>query len=110
ISSPDTTRALAIFIALALLIVGGACLLTRAGTTRLAAGIAVSGVLLALTGIVQKALGATQPLGFWATIEGGSPYGPFVNRNHFAGWMLMAVPLCLGLLCAMVSREIRGLG
>ena len=29
---------------------------------------------------------------------GGSPFGPFVNKNHFAGWMLMALPLTIGLL------------
>src|SRR5207253_1103441 len=32
----------------------------------------------------------------------------FVNRNHFAGWMLMGLPLTFGLLCAMLSRAMRG--
>ena len=39
---------------------------------------------------------------------GGQPYGPFVNKNHFAGWMLMGLPLTLGLLCAAVARGMRG--
>ena len=26
-----------------------------------------------------------------------SPFGPFVNKNHFAGWMLLALPVTLGL-------------
>ncbi len=30
--------------------------------------------------------------GFWRSISGGDSYGPFVNRNHFAGWMLMTLP------------------
>ena len=34
--------------------------------------------------------------GFWTTQMGGSPFGPFVNKNHFAGWMLLALPLTLG--------------
>jgi len=104
-----TERALAILIAFGALIVGGACVFARAGTMRLCGALAVFGPLLALTGIVQKALAATKPLGFWTTIDGGNPYGPFVNRNHFAGWMLMAVPVCLGLLCARVSRQTRGM-
>jgi O-antigen ligase len=108
ISPTDTVRALALFAALTLLVVGGACVFTASGTTRVCGGIAVVGVLLALTGMVQKALTLNKPLGFWITREGGNPYGPFVNKNHFAGWMLMAIPLSLGLLCAMVSRQTRG--
>jgi len=107
ISSTDTARALAIFVALAVLTVGAGCLFARTGTTRVCGAIAVVGALLAMTGMVQKALAGARPLGFWTTIEGGNPYGPFVNRNHFAGWMLMAAPVCLGLLCAMVSRQTR---
>jgi O-antigen ligase len=103
-----TERALAILIALGVLIIGGACVFARAGAMRVCSALAVFGPLLALTGIVQKALAATKPLGFWTTVDGGNPYGPFVNRNHFAGWMLMAVPVCLGLLCAKVSRQMRG--
>jgi len=46
-------------------------------------------------------------LGFWVPRQGGTPFGPFVNHNHFAGWMLMAVPLSLGLMCATLSRQTR---
>src|SRR5687767_5033383 len=35
---------------------------------------------------------------------GGDPFGPFVNKNHFAGWMLMALPLTIALLCAGIAR------
>ena len=28
------------------------------------------------------------------------PLGPFVNRNHFATWAIMVIPLCLGYLGA----------
>ena len=30
------------------------------------------------------------------TDRGLRPYGPFVNRNDFAGWLIMALPLTLG--------------
>ena len=49
--------------------------------------------------------------GFWTPFMAGSPFGPFVNKNHFAGWMLMALPLTFGLLCANAARvRLRGGG
>jgi O-antigen ligase len=37
----------------------------------------------------------------WAPLEEGAPpFGPFVNRNHFATWAVMAIPLCAGYLAA----------
>jgi O-antigen ligase len=36
------------------------------------------------------------------------PFGPFVNKNHFAGWMLLALPLVIALLCAGIERSMRG--
>jgi O-antigen ligase len=44
--------------------------------------------------------------GVWKTR--GGPFGPFINRNHFAGWMLMALPLALGYFVALVVRGMRG--
>src|SRR6185503_20641253 len=35
--------------------------------------------------------------------EGPLPFGPFVNRNHFATWVIMAAPLCFGYLLARGS-------
>jgi O-antigen ligase len=37
--------------------------------------------------------------------EGGLPFGPFVNRNHFAGFMELIVPLGLGLLVTKGVRK-----
>lgn len=81
--------------------------LSHTGVRRLTAGIVAFGVVLALIGIVQKAvLGdhtymGMKIYGFW-TPESKLvvPFGPYVNRNHFAGWMLMGIPLAIGYLCA----------
>ncbi len=65
---------------------------------------------VATIGIVQKALGKpNQSLvyGFWHSIEPGSPFGPFVNRNHFAGWMAMALPLVVAYAWALVRKSER---
>jgi len=58
------------------------------------------GVVLALVGIVQYVLtgGETYLMkiyGFWRPRYRAAPFGPFVNRNHFAGWMIMVLPLAL---------------
>ncbi len=56
------------------------------------------GAALALVALVQLASGTRRIYGFFESLEGGSPYGSFVNRNHFAGYMLLVLPVSLGLL------------
>ena len=46
--------------------------------------------------------------GFWKPeSEAARPFGPFVNPNHFAGWMLMVLPLGLALFCEAFERMLR---
>jgi len=69
------------------------------------------GVAFALIGIIQKSF--FQPdtsalvYGFWVPEQGGNPFGPFINRNHFAGWMVMAAPVVLGYSVAVASTSLR---
>jgi hypothetical protein len=103
-----TRRGLVVVASLAVLIVGAARLFSIVGAAGTARAIVVLGVLLALVGIVQRPLFTGKIYGFWTPLQGGSPFGPFVNKNHFAGWMLMAIPIAIGLLCNDVSRGLRG--
>ena len=106
---PTRTRlGLMVVASLAALVVGAARLFSIAGAAGTAWAIIVLGVLLALAGIVQRPLFTGKIYGFWTPLQGGSPFGPFVNPNHFAGWMLMAIPVAIGLLCHDVSRGLRG--
>jgi O-antigen ligase len=59
--------------------------------------------------LAQKSLSDRYLYGFWELEVGRTPFGPFVNRNHFAGWMVMALPLALALLVAGIDQGIRGL-
>ena len=34
-----------------------------------------------------------------------APFGPFINRNHFAGWMLMVLPLAAAAACGSAGGE-----
>ena len=63
-----------------------------------------------MIGVVQEALiDPLQPLvyGFWEPLRGDNPFGPFINRNHFAGWMIMALPLVAGYSCALLAATWR---
>jgi O-antigen ligase len=105
----DTLVAFAIYSSLALLLVGMARLLSMTGSRRLVEALTGFGVILALIGIIQKPLYAGAIYGLWNLELGRMPFGPFVNRNHFAGWMLMALPLTLALLSAGIHHSMRDL-
>jgi O-antigen ligase len=72
-------------------------------------GIAWMGLLLAPLAIVQHA--APLPLldRVWGLNSVGQrPFGPFVNRNDLAGWLIMAVPLTAGYAVARIESRQAG--
>ena len=73
---------------------------TRDGGVRVfARAMAWSGFVVALVALVQRATAPTLLLWTWQPLDpGAQPYGPFVNRNHFATWLLMASALTAGYL------------
>jgi O-antigen ligase len=74
-----------------------------------APGIVAFGVLMSMFGIVQKALWNGKVYGFWEPINtGAGAFGPFINRNHFAGWMLLALPLAVGYFASIVAKGMVG--
>ena len=64
-----------------------------------ALGFAVSLLAIAQAATARDLIYWRFPTGF----EGPPPFGPFVNRNHFATWTIMAVPLCFGYLAARLG-------
>jgi hypothetical protein len=102
-----TIRAALLFAGLGLLMLGLARSLSESGTFRLLSVITWLGIALAVIGMVQRPLYAGRIYGVWTPFEAGHPFGPFVNRNHFAGWMVMAIPLVLGYFSAIISRGAR---
>jgi len=72
-------------------------------TTRL---IAVTGLVLSSVALAQDATAHGLMYWRWRPLdEGPAPFGPFVNRNHFATWAMMAVPLSVGYLTAHASAH-----
>jgi O-antigen ligase len=105
-----TLVALGLFIALSIFLIGLTCAIRYTSFEWLLNQIMGIGLALAVIGVVQKALiDPMQPLvyGFWKPQDGGNPFGPFINRNHFAGWMVMALPLVAGYSCAVMAATWR---
>jgi O-antigen ligase len=100
--APETTVYVLLFAAsLVLLFWTCRTLLAGGGARRLARAISWFGLAAALIAIVQRAVSPGLVYGFWSPLErGAQPFGPIINRNHFATWMILALPICLGYLVA----------
>ncbi len=105
--APDKTRlGLALFAAFSVFLLGMIRVASSRGATAITRPLVFFGFVLAMFGILQAALMANkdgiveQIYGFWRPRQGGNPFGPFVNRNHFAGWAIMVLPLSIASACA----------
>lgn len=65
-------------------------------TQGLVVALIVIGFGMAVFGIIQKYSGNGRIYWLRSLTQGGDFFGPYVNRNHFAGWMAMIVPVGLG--------------
>jgi O-antigen ligase len=67
--------------------------------------ITIFGFGLALLGLIQHFTSPTTI--YWIReLPNSTPFGPFVNRHHFAGYMELALALPLGLLfCGAIERD-----
>jgi len=76
-------------------------LLRSTGIRIFARGLSAIGLIVSAVGITQDATGSG--LMYWSRRplqEGAPPFGPFVDRNSFATWVLLAIPLSVGYLIA----------
>ncbi len=65
---------------------------------RLFNAIIISGLLVSLLAILQKITGTTKI--FWLRDTSYASFvGPFINRNHFAGYVNLIIPLALAAFC-----------
>jgi O-antigen ligase len=82
----------------------------RGGVRTIIRVLAWIGLFLSPLAIVQHIMPIPVLDDVWGlTSRGLRPYGPFVNRNDFAGWLLMVIPLTLGYAVArMQSRHRAG--
>jgi len=96
---PFSTRLVLIQVT-ALLIYFGAVLAFTDGPIRLrllVRTIIIFGFLLAILGLIQSFTSPTKLL-WLRELKESTPFGPFINRHHFAGYMELTLALPLGLL------------
>lgn len=113
IDAPATRVAVLGLVALALYLLGLPSWLQNGAVRALPRNLAVFVVPLALFGIYSREYNNGYMYWFWETQDipvplggGSNQFGPFVNRNHFGGWMLMALCLLIGLLFGQIERAL----
>jgi O-antigen ligase len=79
---------------------------TAGGVRVVVRGVSIIGMLLAAIALAQDATAHGLMYWRWKPVdEGPPPFGPFVNRNHFGTWALIAIPMCLGYLAAHTAAH-----
>jgi O-antigen ligase len=73
---------------------------------RLARAVVLTGAAMTLEALVQAATSGSRIYGLYRPDADWAVFGPYVNRNHFAGYVVMAIPLALG-FTAEAARELR---
>ena len=75
---------------------------TTISLSRLSVVMLVNGCLLAVFGLVQ--FFSAHKMVYW-TFLASEPFGPFINRNHFAAYMNLCIALGVGLLVWLGPTE-----
>ncbi len=94
----------AAIIALVLALTAARMATTRSGLPALLVIIAATGVVAAILGLLAEGADPKQVLGLRDNVQGGGPYGSFVNHNHFAQAMELSIPAAVALFIAAIRR------
>ena len=79
---------------------------TRFEVTLLLATMTINGALISFFGIIQ-ALTSERGFIYWTIelVNGGSPFGPYVNRNNGAGFLLICLACSIGLIVILMANK-----
>ena len=106
INLTDSATAVALFGGMVLVFFTARQIFDAGGVRTVARGVAIIGLVLAGVAIAQDATGAGLMYWRWRpTFQRTDPFGPFVNRNHFGTWAILAIPLIIGYLIAHAARH-----
>ncbi len=82
---------------IALAVAAAGCVDTPVRLRTFCAALAIAGFLISAMGIAQYLTADGRLYWTWKLENGGRMFGPYVNRNHFAGLIEMWCPLALGM-------------
>jgi O-antigen ligase len=105
--NPEATwRGFAFLVALGVFVSGAACAFAQRDIQALPRVVLFLGVAVALFGLAQRATFNGLIYWFWEPqFDSRNAFGPFVNRNHFAGWMVMAIAITAGYACGVYAGQ-----
>lgn len=102
-----TVQALALVAAVVLTYRAARAIFSRGGVRFVCRALAALGATIAIEAIVQRAISPNLVYGVWSPRDpGAQPFGPVVNRNHLAGWLVMASALVAGYLLAQLAARV----
>jgi O-antigen ligase len=103
VDSTRSTVMMLIFL-LASFIIAANFFASRERLSTLASFLVIFGVALALFSLIQSFAGEGRIYGFRPT-KNNQGFGPFINRNHFAGYMEMLIPVPIALIVARAVHK-----
>lgn len=110
----ETLTTLALFLALGILLVGACTAMGRIEASRVVLPLALFGVVVSVVGVVNRAMNGDSVhatiYGFWHPEQASQPFPPFVDPNHYAGWMVLAIAPVLGNLSGLIEASWEGSG
>jgi len=102
----DTSRGLAFALTFALLYSAAARESARRHWGRqVVSAVVATGFIMTVVALVQAASATPGKIyGLWRPLDDWAVFGPYVNHNHFANYMVMATPLSLALLAESLAK------
>ncbi|HUE89999.1 MAG TPA: O-antigen ligase family protein [Vicinamibacterales bacterium] len=101
-----TLASLATVVSAVLVFVATRSILHAGGTRALCRTLAFFGAVAGLAALGFRVAAPEHIFGFWQPEAiSAKPLGPFVNRNHFAGWLLLILPVSAGYFVAQLSSR-----
>lgn len=102
-----TVQALALVAAAVLTYRAARAIFSHGGVRLVCRALAALGATIAIEAVVQRAVSPQLIYGVWSPRDpGAQPFGPVVNRNHLAGWLVMASALVAGYLLAQITARV----
>ncbi|HYP27615.1 MAG TPA: O-antigen ligase family protein [Blastocatellia bacterium] len=95
----------ALFFMLLLFVAASNCLESRARLMVFSNFVVAFGLALAVFALIQHFTWNGNIYWVRPNTQGGTPFGPFVNRNHFAGYMEMIIPVPLAFVAVRSARS-----
>jgi len=108
---PEATRRWLAFATgvLALTVAAGPALRLRRHLLRASVAVAGGAVLVAVYGFVARLLFGDKIFGVWS-VPTVAPFGPFVSKNHFAGYVELGALVAVGLATGLAAEARHGPG